>query len=243
MRSSNPSLGRDTFRGLRTDSTRQVMTINGTVNKTFLLFILLCATATFTWSQYFAGNNIQPLMLIGLIGGFVVALITIFVKKIAAYTAPLYALLEGLAIGGISAMYETQFAGITTQAILLTFGTLFSLLFIYKSGWIKVTQNFRMGVFAATGAVFFVYIADLILRFFGMNVPFIHETGLVGIIISVVIVVIAALNLVLDFDFIEEGANQQAPKYMEWYGAFGLMITLVWLYLEILRLISKLRSK
>ncbi|GKV66960.1 hypothetical protein NCCP2331_31130 [Sporosarcina sp. NCCP-2331] len=171
------------------------------------------------------------------------ALITIFLKKIAAYTAPLYALLEGLAIGGISAMYETQFSGITTQAILLTFGTLFSLLFIYKSGWIKVTQNFKLGVFAATGAVMFVYIADLILRFFGMNVLFIHETGLVGIIISAVIVVIAALNLVLDFDFIEEGAKQQAPKYMEWYGAFGLMVTLVWLYLEILRLISKLRSK
>ncbi|WP_251671741.1 MULTISPECIES: Bax inhibitor-1/YccA family protein [unclassified Sporosarcina] len=243
MRSSNPSLGKDTFRGLRADNRQQVMTINGTVNKTFLLFILLCATAAFTWSQYFAGNDIQPLMLIGLIGGFTMALITIFLKKIAAYTAPLYALLEGLAIGGISAMYETQFSGITTQAILLTFGTLFSLLFIYKSGWIKVTQNFKLGVFAATGAVMFVYIADLILRFFGMNVLFIHETGLVGIIISAVIVVIAALNLVLDFDFIEEGAKQQAPKYMEWYGAFGLMVTLVWLYLEILRLISKLRSK
>lgn len=242
MRSSNPSLGKDTFRGLEVDS-GSTMTIQGTVNKTFILFLLLSATAFFTWTQYFAGKDIQNLLWIGLLGGFVVALITIFVKKAAPYTAPLYALLEGLVIGGISAMFETQFEGITTQAILLTLGTLLSLLFAYRSGWIKVTENFKLGVFAATGAIFFVYIADLILRFFGMGVPFIHEAGPIGIIISVVIVIVAALNLVLDFDFIEEGVKQQAPKYMEWYGAFGLMVTLVWLYLEILRLLSKIRSK
>lgn len=242
MRSSNPALKTDVFQGLRGES-RKTMTINGTVNKTLILFVLLCATAAFTWMQYFSGNDIQPLMWIGLIGGFITALITIFIPKISPYTAPLYALLEGLAIGGISAMYESQFAGITTQAILLTFGTLFSLLLVYKSGLIKVTENFKLGVFAATGAVFFVYIADLILRFFGMEVPFIHETGIVGIIISAVIVVIAALNLVLDFDFIEGGVKEQTPKYMEWYGGFGLMVTLVWLYLEILRLISKVRSR
>ncbi|WP_153731498.1 Bax inhibitor-1/YccA family protein [Sporosarcina obsidiansis] len=242
MRSSNPSLGKDTFRGMQADRSH-TMTIQGTVNKTFILFLLLCATAAFTWTQYYAGKDIQSLLLIGLFGGFIVALITIFVKKAAPFTAPLYALLEGLAIGGISAMFESQFEGITTQAILLTLGTLFSLLFAYRSGWIKVTENFKLGVFAATGAIFFVYIADLILRFFGMEVPFIHETGPLGIGISVVIVVIAALNLVLDFDFIEEGTRHRAPKYMEWYGAFGLMVTLVWLYLEILRLLSKIRSK
>lgn len=241
MRSANPSLGEDTFKGLRADG-GMTMTIQGTVNKTFILFLLLCVTAVFTWHQYFAGNDIQALIWIGLGGGFVVALVTIFVKKAAPYTAPLYALLEGLAIGGISAMFETQFEGITTQAILLTLGTLFSLLLAYKSGFIKVTENFRLGVFAATGAIFFVYLADFVLRFFGMGVPFIHETGLVGILISVGIVVVAALNLVLDFDFIEKGAEQRAPKYMEWYGAFGLMVTLVWLYFEILRLLSKLRS-
>lgn len=242
MRSANPSLGENTFDGLRSDN-EMTMTIQGTVNKTFILFLLLCATAMFTWYQYFSGSNIQSLLWIGLIGGFVVALITIFVKKAAPFTAPLYALLEGLAIGGISAMFETQFAGITTQAILLTFGTLFSLLFVYRLGIIKVTENFKLGVIAATGAIFFVYLADIILRFFGMGVPFIHETGLVGILISVAIVVVAALNLVLDFDFIEKGVEQRAPKYMEWYGAFGLMVTLVWLYFEILRLLSKLRSK
>lgn len=241
MRSSNPSLGEDTFKGLRAEG-GTVMTIQGTVNKTLILFLLMCATAAFTWTQYFAGKDIQAFMWIGFGGGFVVALITIFVKTTAAYTAPLYALLEGLALGGLSAMYESMYAGITTQAILLTFGTLFSLLFAYKTRLIKVTENFKLGIFAATGAVFFVYVADFILRFFGMQVPFIHETGLLGIVISIVIVAIAALNLVLDFDFIEQGANQQAPKYMEWYGAFGLMITLVWLYLEILRLLSKIRS-
>ncbi|HEX5563720.1 MAG TPA: Bax inhibitor-1/YccA family protein [Sporosarcina sp.] len=241
MRSANPSLGEDTFKGLRADGGMS-MTISGTVNKTFILFLLLCVTAFFTWHQYFAGNDIQALLWIGLGGGFVVALITIFVKKAAPYTAPLYALLEGLVIGGISAMFESQFEGITTQAILLTLGTLFSLLLAYRSGFIKVTENFKLGVVAATGAIFFVYLADFVLRFFGMEVPFIHETGIVGILISVAIVVVAALNLVLDFDFIEKGAEQHAPKYMEWYGAFGLMVTLVWLYLEILRLLSKLRS-
>lgn len=241
MRSANPSLGENTFKGLRTENGMS-MTIQGTVNKTFILFLLLCATAVFTWHQHFSGNDIQAWLWIGLLGGFVVALITIFVKKAAPYTAPLYALLEGLAIGGISAIFESQFEGITTQAILLTLGTLFSLLFAYRSGLIKVTENFKLGVVAATGAIFFVYVADFILRFFGMEVPFIHETGLVGILISVAIVVVAALNLVLDFDFIEKGAEQRAPKYMEWYGAFGLMVTLVWLYFEILRLLSKIRS-
>jgi uncharacterized YccA/Bax inhibitor family protein len=241
MRSANPSLGKNTFRGLRSESGMS-MTIQGTVNKTFILFLLLCATAFFTWNQHFSGNEIQAWLWIGLLGGFIVALITIFVKRAAPYTAPLYALLEGLAIGGISAMFESQFEGITTQAILLTLGTLFSLLLVYRSGLIKVTENFRLGVVAATGAIFFVYLIDLILRFFGMEVPFIHETGIVGILISVAIVAVAALNLVLDFDFIEKGAKQRAPKYMEWYGAFGLMVTLVWLYFEILRLLSKIRS-
>ncbi|WP_060204964.1 Bax inhibitor-1/YccA family protein [Sporosarcina koreensis] len=241
MRSANPSFGENTFKGLRSEK-GAAMTIQGTVNKTFILFLLICATAVFTWHQYFSGNDIQAWLWIGLLGGFIVALITIFAKRAAPYTAPLYALLEGLAIGGISAMFESQFEGITTQAILLTLGTLFSLLLVYRSGLIKVTENFKLGVVVATGAIFFVYLADFILRFFGMEVPFIHETGLVGILISVAIVVVAALNLVLDFDFIEKGTEQQAPKYMEWYGAFGLMVTLVWLYFEILRLLSKIRS-
>ncbi len=242
MRSSNPTLGNDTFKDLRSENGK-VMTIQGTVNKTFFLFLLLFATAGFTWYLYFGGTNVEPLIWIGSIGGFIVALITIFVKKVAAYTSPLYALLEGLALGGISALYESVFEGITIQAILLTFGVLFCLLLAYSSRLIKATENFKLGVVAATGAIFFVYLADFALRFFGMEVPFIHETGWIGILVSVGIVIVAALNLVLDFDFIEKGAEQQAPKYMEWYGGFGLMVTIVWLYLEILRLLSKAKSK
>ncbi|MCG7346314.1 Bax inhibitor-1/YccA family protein [Sporosarcina sp. ACRSL] len=241
MRSANPSLREDTFKGMRSVN-GMAMTIQGTVNKTFILFLLLCVTAVFTWYRYYSGNDVSALVWIGFLLGFVVALVTIFVKRVAPFTAPLYALLEGLAIGGISAMFEAQFAGITIQAVLLTFGTLFSLLVVYRLGLIEVTKNFRLGVVAATGAIFFVYLIDLILRFFGMEVPFIHETGLVGIAISVIIVIVAALNLVLDFDFIESGAAERAPKFMEWYGAFGLMVTLIWLYLEILRLLAKVRS-
>jgi uncharacterized YccA/Bax inhibitor family protein len=155
----------------------------------------------------------------------------------------LYAILEGLFIGGLSAMYELQFKGIVMQAALLTFSVLFALLGAYRCGFIRVTENFKLGLFAATGAIALVYLLNIVLRLFGMSIPFIHESGLLGIGFSVVVVVIAALNLVLDFDFIENGAAVGAPKYMEWYGAFGLMVTLVWLYVEILRLLSKLARR
>lgn len=241
MRTSNPSLGKKTFEGLETTYERP-MTIHGTVDKTMILLFLLVGSALFAWKLYFDGTDIGGYMMMSAIGAFVVAIITIFAKKAARFTAPIYALLEGFALGGISAMYEAQWAGITTQAVLLTFGTLFCLLVAYRTKLIKATENFKLGVFAATGAIAFVYIIDLVLHFFGLSVPFIHDTGLVGILVSLGIVIVAALNLVLDFDFIEQGAKSKAPKYMEWYGAFGLMLTLVWLYLEILRLLSKLRS-
>jgi uncharacterized YccA/Bax inhibitor family protein len=158
-------------------------------------------------------------------------------------TAPIYALLEGLVLGGLSATIELRYPGIAIQAVGLTFGTLFVLLMAYRSGLIKVTQKFRLGIVAATGGIFFFYLAEMLLGFFGIQFTSINGAGPIGIGFSLVIVAIAALNLVLDFDFIEQGVQVGAPKYMEWYGAFGIMVTLVWLYLEILRLLSKFRSR
>ena len=171
------------------------------------------------------------------------AIITVFKKQWAAVSAPIYALLEGLAMGGISSIFEARFPGIVIQAVGLTFGTLLCLLLAYKSGMIRATENFKMGVVAATGGIFIVYLVSWVLGMFGVGIPFIHESGLIGIGFSLFVVVIAALNLVLDFDFIESGAAQGAPKYMEWYAAFGLMVTLIWLYLEILRLLAKLKDR
>ena len=185
----------------------------------------------------------MPWIIGGAIGGFVVALITIFKKQWAAFTAPLYALLEGLFLGGFSAIFEAKYPGIVIQAVTLTFGTLFCLLLAYRSGLIKATENFKLGVVAATGGIALIYMATIFLGFFGVRMPFIHESGTIGIAFSLFVVVIAALNLVLDFDFIENGAARGAPKYMEWYAAFGLMVTLIWLYIEILRLLAKLRGR
>lgn len=240
MRSGNPVLTEDTFRRERTFPGTESMTITGTVNKTALLFVILFVTATLTWNQ---GPDAGGLVLVGALGGLVVALATVWKKTWAPVTAPIYAAFEGLALGGISAVLENRYPGIVSQAVFLTFGTLAALLIAYRSGWIKATENFKLGVVAATGGIFFVYLIDFVLSFFGVSIPLIHSNGTFGILFSVFIVVIAALNLVLDFDFIEQGAERGAPKYMEWYAAFGLMVTLVWLYLEILRLLSKLQDR
>ncbi len=181
-------------------------------------------------------------IMIAVIAGLVVAMATIFKKTWAPFTAPLYAVIEGVVIGGISAIAEAQFQGIVFQAASLTFGTLLALLVAYRTGVIKVTERFRLGVVAATGGIFVVYLISIVLGFFGINVPFIHSGGTIGILFSLFVVVIAALNLVLDFDFIERGSAEGAPKYMEWYGAFGLIVTLIWLYIEFLRLLTKLRQ-
>jgi uncharacterized YccA/Bax inhibitor family protein len=170
-------------------------------------------------------------------------LITFFKPTLAPITTPIYAALEGLALGAISALVEMRFPGIVIQAVALTFGTLFCLLMAYRSGLIQATENFKLGVVAATGGIFMIYMVSWVLSFFGTSVPFIHESGIIGILFSLGVVVIAALNLVLDFDFIEQGAESGAPKYMEWYAAFGLLVTLVWLYIEILHLLMKLRSR
>ena len=252
MRSCNPALSESTFLDLASGSVvtspDQVMTINGTVNKTGILLLLTVLTAAFAWSQAIgADGQIAPGAMIyaigGAIGGLVLALVTVFKKEWSPVTAPMYALVEGFFLGAISAVFEARFPGIVFQAVLLTFGTLFALLAAYRSGLIKVTENFKLGVVAATGGIALLYLASFVLSFFNINVPVIHEASWLGIAFSLFVVVVAALNLVLDFDFIETGAAARAPKYMEWYGAFGLMVTLVWLYVEFLRLLSKIQQR
>jgi uncharacterized YccA/Bax inhibitor family protein len=243
MRTSNPALNEKAFKGQV--AIGEAMTLQGTVNKTGLL--LLCAVATSAWTWGMAHSETpgaaMPWMIGGMIGGFVVALVTIFKKQWSPLTAPLYALLEGLVLGGISAIFEKSYPGIAVQAVGLTFGTLFVMLLAYKSGVIRATQGFKLGVIAATGGIAVFYLVEMLLGFFHVQVPAINGSGFIGIGFSLFVVIIAALNLVLDFDMIETGVQNGAPKYMEWYGAFGLMVTLIWLYLEILRLLGKARRR
>src|SRR3954447_12419639 len=252
MKTSNPALGENTFRNVGgggypayVDAASR-MTLSGTVNKTGILLLCSVASAAWTWQRFMATydvTSVAPLLMVGAIGGLIVAMVTIFKKEWAGVTAPIYALLEGLVLGGISALTNMRYPGIAIQAVGLTFGTLFVLLFLYSSRIIRVTQKFRMGVVAATGGIMVFYLVQMLLGFFGIRFMAVNGSGALGIGISLFICAIAALNLVLDFDFIERGVNYGAPKYMEWYGAFGIMVTLVWLYLEILRLLSKMRSR
>lgn len=244
-RSGNPALKESTFRGLPVAAEGEGMTIEGTVNKTYVLFLLLIVGVA--GAVVAEESALYGLMMLGAIGGLITALVTVFRKQWAPITAPVYALLEGLFVGAISLVMEAAYPGIVLPAVSLTFGTLFALLAAYRSGLIKATENFKLGVAAATGAIFVVYLAQFVLGLVGVQVGFLHDAifgaGWLGIGVSVVVIIVAALNLVLDFDFIEQGAAARAPKYMEWYGAFGLLVTLIWLYLEILRLLSKLRSR
>jgi len=247
MRSANPALSDKTFRDFPAVMGADAMTLTGTVNKTGLMLILLLIPAAYVWSQFFqnldAPQTVVPWVIGGAIVGFILALVTAFKATWSPITAPLYAVAQGFFLGGLSALFEVRFPGIVIQAVGLTFGTLAALLLAYRSGLIKATENFKLGVFAATGGIALIYLVSFGLSFFSVRVPYIHESGLIGIGFSLFVVVIAALNLVLDFDFIESGAQRGAPKYMEWYGAFGLMVTLIWLYVEFLRLLSKLNSR
>ncbi len=243
MRTSNPALNEKAFKGQVAFG--EAMTLQGTVNKTGFLLLCVVATAAWTWglSHSPAPEAAIPWMVGGIFGGFIVALVTIFKQSWAPITAPIYALLEGLALGGISAMFERTYHGVAMQAVGLTFGTLFVMLLAYKTGMIRATQGFKLGVIAATGGIAVFYLVEMALSFFHVTVPAVNGSGVVGIGFSLFVVVIAALNLVLDFDMIESGVQGGAPKYMEWYGAFGLMVTLIWLYLEILRLLGKARRR
>jgi uncharacterized YccA/Bax inhibitor family protein len=252
MKTSNPALSDKTFQDLAgsqyggaIDAANR-MTLNGTVHKTGILTVCAFATAAWTWHLFTQSRDmadVAPLLLTGVIGGFIVAMVTIFKKEWSPVTAPLYALLEGLFLGGVSAMLDLRYPGIAVQAIGLTFGTLLVLLMAYSSGLIKVNDKMRLGIVAATGGIAIFYLAQMVMGFFGIHLIAINGSGPIGIGFSLFVCAIAAMNLVLDFDFIERGVNYGAPKYMEWYGAFGIMVTLVWLYLEILRLLSKLRSR
>ena len=255
MRSGNPAFSESTLLDLASGQVVSAagadagtMTVNGTVNKTGLLLLLVVITGAYSWSQAFGPTGeinpaINAYLWGGMLAGFGLALATIFKKAWAQVTAPLYAIAQGFFLGAISAIYDARFDGIVVQAVILTFGTLFAMLAAYRAGLIKATEKFRMGVVAATGGIALFYLASIVLGFFGIQMPMIHGAGMVGIGFSLFVIVIAAMNLVLDFDFIETGVEQGAPKYMEWYGAFGLMVTLVWLYLEFLRLLSKLNSR
>ncbi len=255
FRSSNPAFSEKIFSKERVFTSDETMTVQGTMNKALLMLVLVVLGAAFTWKAFFESIPADPLhpsiptsviiwMAVGGIGGFITSLVVIFAPKSSPIAAPIYAVLEGLFLGGISAIFAAQYTGnIIIQAVGLTFLTFFLMFTAYRSGWIKVTEKFRTIILAATGAIALMYFLTFILGFFGVNVGFIHSSGPIGIGISVVIIAVAALNLLLDFDFIDRASAQGAPKYMEWFGAFGLMVTLIWLYIEFLRLLSKLYSR
>ncbi len=216
------------------------MTLQGAINKTGILLLLCVGAAGFSWTHPELSG---PLVLIGLLGGLIACLVGTFKPATSPIAAPIYAVLEGLALGAISQMFEIRAPGIVVNAMLLTFGVLAVMLMLYTSRTIRVTDKLVKGIFAATGAVMLVYVVDMVLSMFGVRMPLIHESGWLGIGISVVIAGIAAFNLLIDFAMIENGVSNGSPKYMEWYCGMALLVTLVWLYLELLRLLSKLRSR
>ena len=240
FRSGNPALTKKTFEGLESDSSNATMTLDGTVNKTSLSLLILLFCAYYTYS-----SQNTSFIFLGFIGGFITALVTIFKKTLSPYTVPLYAVFQGLALGGISAIYNNMYTGIVQQAIFLTFGIFAALLFAYKTKIIEPTENFKLVVFAATCGIALVYFVSFIMSFFGSGLSVMNpqNASLMSIGFSIFVVLIAALNLVLDFDFIEQSFANSAPKYMEWYASFGLMVTLIFLYLEILRLLAKMQSR
>ncbi|MFL3005344.1 MAG: Bax inhibitor-1/YccA family protein [Candidatus Neomarinimicrobiota bacterium] len=239
MRSGNPALQASTFKKHLASSIESKMTLSGTVNKTGISLLLVIISAGYAW-----GNPSMHIMMIpaGIVG-FILALVTVFKPTIGHITVPAYAIAQGILLGVISMYFNAMYPGIVVQAVFLTFGTLGALLLAYKSGLIAATENFKLGIAAATGGIAILYLINFIMGFFGSGIGIISSNNNMGILFSGFVVVIAALNLVLDFDFIEEGAEMGAPKYMEWYGAFGLLVTLIWLYLEILRLLAKLQSR
>jgi uncharacterized YccA/Bax inhibitor family protein len=244
-RSGNPALKAGIFSRAERREGDGTMTLAGTVNKTGLLLLFLAGGFALTYAPTLNAveNPWIGLLLPIVLVNFVLALVIIFKPRTAPFLSPLYAFAEGLVLGCLSALFEAKYPGIAFDAAGLTFGTLIVLLSIYATGLIRPSQNFKIGVTAATGGIAVLYLIDIVLGFFGHRVPMIQDAGLLGIGFSAVVVVIAAMNLILDFDFIEQGAAQEAPAYMEWYAAFGLIVTLVWLYLEILRLLSKLNKK
>lgn len=245
MNSGNPLLGERRLRSIAAAGAgSEPMTFNGALNKTAMLTAILLVGAAWTWADMSTGAapGFSGKMMVGLIGGLVLALVTVFKMEWARYTAPAYAFLEGMFLGGLSAIFEAMYPGVVIPAIVLTFGILIGMLVTYRAGLIPVTQKFRIGVIAATGGIAVFYLIAMVIGFFGVQIPFLFEGGLLGIGFSLFVIVIATLNLVLDFDMIDQMAGSGMPRFMEWYGAFSIMVTLVWLYIEILRLLAKTRE-
>ena len=237
MRTSNPMLKKEAFR--KEGASASAMTIGGTVGKTFIMLILLLATSVYSYIQMIEGTMKMPVLIGALIVAAIIAFASMFFPRISPFGAPIYAAVEGVVLGSISAVYTMKFGdSIVLNVVLLTISILFAMLVLYATRVVKVTDKFRTGVMAATLGIMVMYLVVFLLNMFGVTVPYIHQGGTIGIIISAVVIVVAALNLLLDFDLIENGVRSQAPKYMEWYTAMGLMLTLVWLYLEILRFVS-----
>jgi len=243
MRSGNPVLSNSTFTDVSQRGYSRPMTLTGVINRSILLLLLVAVTAAGVWTYSNSHPSaIYPMVMVGTLGGFVVAMVTTFKRDWAPFTAPVYAVLQGVFIGGISLVMEQRFPGLVLQAVLLTFGVMFALLAAYQSRIIRPSETFKSVIVGATFGIVVVYLISMVLQlFFHTGIPLIHDSGPVGIIFSLVVVGIAALNLVLDFDFIENGVASGAPKWMEWYAAFSLTVTLVWLYIEVLRLLAKMR--
>ncbi len=237
---SNPMTQSNIYEGAVLEG--EPMTITGAVNKTMLLLLITFAVGAFSWVQAFNGYMDKVIMLMwgGIIAGLILAIVMRFKPQNAKILSIGYAVCEGLAIGGISAMYEMQLKGIVANAALITFLTLFMMLFLYKTGIIKATETFKKVIFTATASIMLFYFASIIISIFNPNFISIWNTGMLGIGLSIVFCAIAALNFILDFNFIEEGAQKMAPKYFEWFGAFSLLVTIIWLYLELLRLLAQL---
>ncbi len=247
FKSGNPTLTEKMFQSSLTGERQDVMTVKGTLNKFGFMFLMVMASAFFSWYSFGKGVDVTPYMWTGAIGGLVVALVIVFKKTWAPFLAPAYALLEGLFVGAISAYYNYAFAEkapfIIVQAVGLTFGVALAMFVLYNMRVIRATETFKSIIITATAGIAIFYLITIVLRFFSIDIPFIHQGSTFGIIFSLIVVGIAALNLILDFDMIEKGSDAGAPKFMEWYGAFGLLVTIVWLYLEILRLLAKLNSR
>ncbi len=248
FKSSNPALTEKAFTGSQLITrTGQTMTIRGTMNRFGFLMLMVMGGAYYTWSGFYKGQDVSPYLWGGMIGGLIVAFVIIFKKEWAPFLAPLYGILEGLFIGAISAFFNNAFVesmpNIIVNAVGLTLGTALAMFLLYHFRAIKVTDKFRSMIVTATVGILIFYVITWVLRLFGVAVPFMHDSSLLGIGISLFVVGIASMNLLLDFDMIEKGAQHGAPKYMEWFGAFGLLVTLVWLYLEILRLLSRFANR
>jgi uncharacterized YccA/Bax inhibitor family protein len=244
MRSGNPVLSNSTFTDVVQRGYSRPMTLNGVIHRSILLLLLVVGSSAGIWA--YSGSHpaiTYPTVMIGALGGFVVAMVTSFKRDWAPVLAPIYAVLEGLFIGGISLVMEQRFPGLVLQAVLLTFGVMFALLAAYQSRIIRPSQTFKSVIVGATFGIVVVYLVSMLLQLFHIGIPLIYGNGPIGIIFSLVVVGIAALNLVLDFDFIESGVAYGAPKWMEWYAGFALTVTLVWLYIEVLRLLAKMRRE